>query len=224
MEVLEICRLANDTSQASSLLDRDVGESGHCLSSGERQLVCLARIILANRAKRLRKPRQCSILKQASPDQGNILAEQPTSYQGFPIPDVSPIWLDDQGIQPATKDMPSCVRAVDSYEQQDQAICLSELTEPAIICLDEVTSSVDEEKEKFIYEILDREFRGSTILFIAHRLSSVLQFCNQAIVMDAGKVVETGLPSLLVADPESVFSRMLLEHTSLTSLLGSSVL
>ena len=63
--------------------------------------------------------------------------------------------------------------------------------DPAILVLDEATSSVDSEIEARIEEATDRLMRGRTCLVIAHRLSTVKE-ADRILVMHAGRLVEEG--------------------------------
>jgi ABC-type multidrug transport system fused ATPase/permease subunit len=57
--------------------------------------------------------------------------------------------------------------------------------------------------------IIETEFQQCTIIMISHRLDPVLKFFDRVLVMDEGKVVETGDPRLLSLKPESHFARLL---------------
>ena len=59
------------------------------------------------------------------------------------------------------------------------------------LVLDEATSSLDTESEKFIQLALDVLQENRTTLIIAHRLSTI-ENADRVIVMDKGKIVETG--------------------------------
>lgn len=65
------------------------------------------------------------------------------------------------------------------------------LTRPAILVLDEATSSVDTATEKQIEYGLDRLMSGRTSFVIAHRLSTIVQ-ADKIVVMDQGRIVEVG--------------------------------
>lgn len=83
---------------------------------------------------------------------------------------------------------------------QRQLICLSRalLARPKVLVLDEATSSVDMETDALVQRVLRREFEGSTMIVIAHRLSTVADF-DQIVVLAEGAVAESGAPGDLVA-------------------------
>jgi len=73
------------------------------------------------------------------------------------------------------------------------------VTDPAILILDEATSSVDTRTEMLIQRGLRNILQGRTALIIAHRLSTVRD-ADRIVVVDAGKIVEEGTyPKLLAA-------------------------
>ena len=83
-------------------------------------------------------------------------------------------------------------------EKQRVAIARALLKDPAILILDEATSSVDSVTERAIQEALDRVAEGRTVLAIAHRLSTVLA-ANIVFVIEGGRVVERGTHEELLA-------------------------
>lgn len=68
---------------------------------------------------------------------------------------------------------------------------------PAYIFLDEATNALDAKNEKAIVENLNEFYRGRTVVVVAHRLSTVKN-ADQIIVLDNGKVVETGNHASLI--------------------------
>ena len=78
--------------------------------------------------------------------------------------------------------------------------------DPAILVLDEATSSVDSEIEARIEEATDRLMRGRTSLVIAHRLSTV-QGADRILVMHAGSLVEEGTHDQLL-ERDGLYSRL----------------
>ncbi|KAK1772525.1 P-loop containing nucleoside triphosphate hydrolase protein [Phialemonium atrogriseum] len=69
--------------------------------------------------------------------------------------------------------------------------------EGGILLLDEVSSSVDRDTDRAVQAIIEREFKGYTVVMVSHRLEAVMDF-DRVIVMDSGRVVEAGPPRRLV--------------------------
>ncbi|KAJ4385880.1 ABC transporter 7, partial [Neurospora sp. IMI 360204] len=84
---------------------------------------------------------------------------------------------------------------------QRQLVCLARalLTRPKIMVLDEATSAIDQATDAAIQRSLREciEGQGTTVLVIAHRLSTVADF-DKVLVLDKGRVVEFGAPGELV--------------------------
>jgi len=76
-------------------------------------------------------------------------------------------------------------------QRQRLAIARVFLKDPAVVILDEATSSLDAESERLIEEAMVDLLRGRSTLIIAHRLSTVRR-ADRVVVLDHGRVVETG--------------------------------
>ena len=92
-------------------------------------------------------------------------------------------------------------------ERQRVAIARAILCNSPILVLDEATSSLDSESEKFIQEALDELMKNKTVIVIAHRLSTIMKM-DRIIVMDQGKVVETGSHKELLRKKTGMYKQL----------------
>lgn len=92
-------------------------------------------------------------------------------------------------------------------QRQRIAIARAILADPAILILDEATSSLDAESERLVQEALEKLMQGRTSIVIAHRLATVRR-CDQILVLSGGTVVEQGTHEELVARQSSIYATL----------------
>jgi ATP-binding cassette subfamily B protein len=87
---------------------------------------------------------------------------------------------------------------ISAGQRQLVAFARALLADPAVLILDEATSSLDIPGERAVQRAMSTVLRGRTAVVIAHRLSTV-EIADRVLVMEHGRVVEDGSPAELVA-------------------------
>lgn len=100
---------------------------------------------------------------------------------------------------------------------EKQLLCLARalLKKTKIMILDEATASIDFQTDKLIQQAIrkDPSFRNVTVLTIAHRLNTIMDY-DRILVMDEGKIAEFDSPSTLLKNPQSLFFEMVNQASS----------
>ena len=99
-----------------------------------------------------------------------------------------------------------------------QLLCLARaiVEEPRVLVMDEASASLDNESDKKIQSMLRNRFRNTTMLTIAHRLDTILDY-DSILVLDEGRVVEFGPPQQLLENPDGFFSILVGQGSSNSS-------
>ena len=92
-------------------------------------------------------------------------------------------------------------------QRQRIAIARAILKDPAILILDEATSSLDSESERLVQVALERLMQGRTTFIVAHRLATI-RTADRIAVLAAGRVVELGNHAELSARPDGLYRRL----------------
>ena len=95
---------------------------------------------------------------------------------------------------------------------QRQLLCLAAaiLRNPRILLLDEATASIDAGADVFIQQAMRRSCPHATILGVMHRLNDkILKECDKVLVMEQGVPIEYAPPAVLLARPNSMFSKLM---------------
>lgn len=92
-------------------------------------------------------------------------------------------------------------------QRQRIAVARAILKNPAILILDEATSSLDSESERLVHDALQTLMHGRTTFVIAHRLATIRN-ADRIAVIDQGRVVETGTHAELNAISDGLYRRL----------------
>jgi ATP-binding cassette, subfamily C (CFTR/MRP), member 4 len=92
---------------------------------------------------------------------------------------------------------------------QRQLVCLARavLRQSKILVLDEATANVDYNTDQIIQKTIRERFQASTVLCVAHRLNTVIDY-DRIAVFDFGRLVEYDSPANLLRRPNSVFASL----------------
>ncbi|WP_020143114.1 ABC transporter ATP-binding protein [Terracoccus sp. 273MFTsu3.1] len=90
-------------------------------------------------------------------------------------------------------------------QRQLVAFARAFLADPAVLILDEATSSLDVPSERLVQQALGTILAGRTAIVIAHRLSTV-EIADRVLVLEHGRIVEDGAPGDLVAAGDGRYS------------------
>ncbi len=92
-------------------------------------------------------------------------------------------------------------------QRQRVAIARAILKDPAILVLDEATSSLDADSEKLVQEALGELMKNRTTIIIAHRLATIRKV-DQIYVIDEGRIVESGTHEALSMHEGGIYSNL----------------
>lgn len=98
-------------------------------------------------------------------------------------------------------------------QRQRLGIARAMTVEPEILICDEAVSALDVSVQAQIINLLQdlQEQYGFTYLFIGHDLAVVEHISDQVLVMQHGRIVESGTPDAIYANPQHAYTRRLLE-------------
>ena len=96
---------------------------------------------------------------------------------------------------------------------QRQLICMARalIKKPRILIMDEATASIDEATDNKIQEMIRTEFNNVTVLTIAHRLRTIIEY-DRIMVLEDGELVSFDTPLNLIQAGEGIFHTLINEN------------
>ena len=101
-------------------------------------------------------------------------------------------------------------------QRQRLAIARTILQKPSVLLMDEATSALDYQTERKVSENLMVKLKGRTVLYVTHRLSSIVN-ADMIVLMGAGEILEVGTHNELIKRKSSYFSLFNQQGTSMSS-------
>ncbi|MFC0042395.1 amino acid ABC transporter ATP-binding protein [Actinomadura rayongensis] len=104
-------------------------------------------------------------------------------------------------------------RQLSGGQQQRIAIARALAMEPAVMLFDEPTSALDPELVGEVLGVMrDLAGTGMTMVVVTHEMGFAREAADRVVFLDEGRVVESGPPARLLADPEQARTRAFLDH------------
>jgi peptide/nickel transport system ATP-binding protein len=209
-----------------------VGESGSGKSTMARAVMQLIQLedgqiifdgsdlaLLGNRALRLIRPRIQMVFQDPGGSLneymrvGKIISEPLLVHgiaKGIELNQRAEQLLIQVGLRP--EDANRFPHEFSGGQKQRIAIARAIALKPDLLVCDEPTSALDVTVQSKILKLLSklRDELGLTILFITHNLAVVNEFCDEVLVMDAGKIIERGETKALIQSPKHKITKELI--------------
>ncbi|XP_010914891.1 ABC transporter C family member 3 [Elaeis guineensis] len=160
----------------------------------------------------------------------SIIPQDPTMFEGTVRSNLDPLeeYTDEQiwealdccqlGEEVRKKELKLSSTVTENGENwsvgQRQLVCLGRviLKKSKVLVLDEATASVDTATDSLIQKTLRQQFLESTVITIAHRITSVLD-SDFVLLLDNGVIVEHDTPTRLLENKSSLFANLVSEYT-----------
>ena len=131
--------------------------------------------------------------------------------------------LDEVGIEDPAGALPAFAAELSGGQRQRVCLALALLCGADLLLADEPTTALDVVTQARVVEVIRRRLdaTGQALLFITHDLAVAAALCDRAVVLEAGRVVETASMRDLVRRPQHAYSRALVAAASRRAPTGA---
>ncbi len=130
-------------------------------------------------------------------------------------------WLTEVHAAELARRMPA---QLSGGQAQRVALARALATEPALLLLDEPMAALDVNSAPFLRSLLRRVLAGRRAIIVTHDVLDALMLADRIIVMDGGRIVESGPTAAVLTHPRSAFAASLAGLNVLTGTLDGSTL
>nr|GEX66823.1 ABC transporter C family member 3-like [Tanacetum cinerariifolium] len=205
-----------------------VTENGENWSVGQRQLMCLGRVLLKKSKVLVLDEATASVytatdgmIQQTLNRHINdstviMIAHRITSVLDSDMVLVLEHGLIEEYDSPTKlleNKSSSFAKLIAEYSMRSRRVLLKK---SKVLVLDEATASVDTATDGMIQQTLNRHFNDSTVIMIAHRITSVLD-SDMVLVLEQGLIEEYDSPTKLLEDKSSAFAKLVAEYSMRSS-------
>lgn len=136
-------------------------------------------------------------------------------HRGSGIRELALEWLERVGISEPARVAESYPHQLSGGQRQRVLIAMALANQPSLVICDEPTTALDVIVQHHILDLLGTQLAGRAALFVSHDLAVVNQVCDRVLVLNSGKLVESGPISQVLNEPQQPYTAGLIAASRL---------